>query len=46
MLPNSMEFVEKELTDALRHGITDLWLVNASNIKKYADSLAAETANL
>ena len=40
MLPNSMEFVEKELTDALRHGITDLWLVNASNIKPHVYPLS------
>lgn len=40
MLPNSMEFVEKELTDAMRHGITDLWLVNASNIKPHVYPLS------
>lgn len=40
MLPNSMEFVEKELTDAMAHGITDLWIVNASNIKPHVYPLS------
>lgn len=40
MLPNSMEFVEKELTDAMTHGITDLWLINASNIKPHVYPLS------
>ena len=35
MLPNSMEFVEQELNDAMKHGITDLWIINASNIKPH-----------
>ncbi len=35
MLPNSMEFVEQELNDAMEHGITDLWMINASNIKPH-----------
>lgn len=35
MLPNSMEFVEKELGLAVTHGITELWIVNASNIKPH-----------
>ena len=35
MLPNSMEFVEQELKDAMQHGITDLWMINASNIKPH-----------
>lgn len=35
MLPNSMEFVERELTEAMQHGITQLWIVNASNIKPH-----------
>lgn len=35
MLPNSMEFVDKELKNAYECGITDLWLVNCSNIKPH-----------
>ena len=40
MLPNSMEFVEKELNDAMTHGITDLWVINASNIKPHVYPLS------
>ncbi len=40
MLPNSMEFVEKELNDAMTHGITDLWIINASNIKPHVYPLS------
>ncbi len=40
MLPNSMEFVERELTDAMTHGITELWLINASNIKPHVYPLS------
>ncbi len=35
MLPNSMEFVERELKNAMEHEITDLWIINASNIKPH-----------
>lgn len=35
MLPNSMEFVERELGQAYACGIRDLWLVNCSNIKPH-----------
>lgn len=35
MLPNSMEFVERELKQAYDCGIRDLWLVNCSNIKPH-----------
>ncbi len=35
MIPNSMEFVEKELNEAYRCGIRDLWLINCSNIKPH-----------
>ncbi|WP_215700663.1 glycosyl hydrolase 115 family protein [Clostridium sp. MCC353] len=35
MLPNSMEFVKKELGNAYDHGIRTLWLVNCSNIKPH-----------
>ena len=40
MLPNSMEFVEKELSDAMTHGITDMWVINASNIKPHVYPLS------
>lgn len=40
MLPNSMEFVEKELNDAMTHGITELWVINASNIKPHVYPLS------
>ncbi len=40
MLPNSMEFVEKELTCAGKHGITELWMINASNIKPHVYPLS------
>lgn len=35
MLPNSMDFVKKELGHAYECGITTLWLVNCSNIKPH-----------
>lgn len=35
MLPNSMEFVEKELNSAYINGIRQFWLINASNIKPH-----------
>ncbi|MGN0426335.1 MAG: glycosyl hydrolase 115 family protein [Agathobacter sp.] len=35
MLPNSMEFVEKELKEAYDRGIHKLWIINASNIKPH-----------
>ncbi len=35
MLPNSMEFVQSELQNALEHGIDKLWMINASNIKPH-----------
>lgn len=40
MLPNSMEFVERELKEAMAHGITDLWVINASNIKPHVYPLS------
>lgn len=40
MLPNSMEFVENELNTAMAHGITDLWMINASNIKPHVYPLS------
>lgn len=36
MLPNSTEFVCEELTNALRHGVDDYWLINCSNVKPHA----------
>ncbi len=35
MIPNSMEFVGRELTGAYNAGIRRLWLVNCSNIKPH-----------
>ena len=35
MLPNSMEFVKKELGNAYDCGIRTMWLVNCSNIKPH-----------
>lgn len=49
MLPNSMEFVDKELKNAYECGITDLWLVNCSNIKPHVyplDFISAMWQNL
>ena len=35
MLPNSPEFVVKELEDVYAHGVTDFWIINCSNIKPH-----------
>ncbi|MDO5417484.1 MAG: glycosyl hydrolase 115 family protein [Lachnospiraceae bacterium] len=35
MIPNSMEFVEKELRNGYQRGIQKLWLINCSNIKPH-----------
>lgn len=35
MLPNSVEFVKKELTEVLKHGADDFWIINCSNIKPH-----------
>lgn len=35
MLPNSPEFVKKELLDVLAHGCNDYWLINCSNVKPH-----------
>ncbi|MCC8045267.1 MAG: glycosyl hydrolase 115 family protein [Clostridiales bacterium] len=35
MLPNSPEFVVRELNEVLRHGVNDFWLINCSNIKPH-----------
>ena len=36
MLPNSTEFVTRELADVMAHGADDYWLINCSNIKPHA----------
>ncbi|MBO5303735.1 MAG: glycosyl hydrolase 115 family protein [Lachnospiraceae bacterium] len=36
MLPNAMEFVEKELNYAYDCGIQQFWLINSSNVKPHA----------
>lgn len=36
LLPNSADFVRRELTDALAHGVDDYWLINCSNIKPHS----------
>ncbi|MCD7955636.1 MAG: glycosyl hydrolase 115 family protein [Lachnospiraceae bacterium] len=35
MLPNSPEFVVRELDEVLRHGVNDFWLINCSNVKPH-----------
>lgn len=35
MIPNSMEFIKKELDHAYSCGIKDMWLINCSNIKPH-----------
>lgn len=35
MLPNSPEFVKKELTEAIRHGADNFWIINCSNVKPH-----------
>ena len=35
MLPNSPEFVKKELTEALNHHADDYWIINCSNVKPH-----------
>lgn len=35
MLPNSPEFVVRELEKVLAHGMTDYWLINCSNVKPH-----------
>lgn len=35
MIPNSMEFVGKELSQAFEHGVKDFWVINCSNIKPH-----------
>ncbi len=35
MLPNSADFIEKELMSVLKHGIDDYWIINCSNVKPH-----------
>ena len=35
MLPNSAEFVVKELTDVLEKNVDDFWIINCSNVKMH-----------
>jgi len=44
MLPNSAEFVVKELADVYAHNVNDFWIINCSNVKPhtyYLDLIAA-----
>lgn len=35
MLPNFPEFVQKELGEVLKRGVSDFWLINCSNVKPH-----------
>ncbi len=39
MLPNSPEFVKKELENVISRGIKDYWIINCSNIKPHVYTL-------
>lgn len=39
MLPNSLEFVKKELKAVLEKGVKDFWIINSSNIKPHVYTL-------
>ncbi len=41
MLPNSVDFVNKELSDVLEKNATDYWLINCSNVRPHAYYLDA-----
>ena len=41
MLPNSVDFVDRELTEVIDKRMTDYWLVNCSNIRPHAYFLDA-----
>lgn len=41
MLPNSVDFVDRELTEVLEKGGNDFWIVNCSNVKPHAYYLDA-----
>lgn len=40
MLPNPPSFVRREMKNALAHGVKDYWIINCSNIKPHAYTLA------
>lgn len=40
MLPNSADFVQKELKEVLDHGADDYWIINCSNVKPHVFYLA------
>lgn len=40
MLPNSTDFVQKELKKVLDHGADDYWIINCSNVKPHVFYLA------
>lgn len=35
MLPNSPEFVKRELNEVFKHGADDFWIINCSNVKPH-----------
>ncbi len=41
MLPNSVDFVDRELTEAIRKNAADYWIVNCSNIRPHVYYLDA-----
>ncbi len=41
MLPNSVDFVDRELTQVIEKNMTDYWIVNCSNIRPHAYYLDA-----
>lgn len=41
MLPNSVDFVNRELTEIIRKNATDYWLINCSNVRPHAYYLDA-----
>ncbi len=41
MLPNSVDFVDRELTEVMHKHMTDYWIVNCSNIRPHAYYLDA-----
>jgi len=41
MLPNSVSFVDRELTEVLENGGSDFWVINCSNVRPHAYYLDA-----
>lgn len=41
MLPNSVDFVNSALTEALEHGANDYWIINCSNVRPHVYYLDA-----